>query len=529
MFYDVFIPTAGLGTRLEELSKNQNKSLLPINHKPVISHIIEKFPHAKVFHIAIGFKGELVKDYLEIAYPKKNFNFIKIKNFSGKGSGLGLTLANSVNHFDKPFYFVSCDTFIDNKIKFKNFNWLGISNRKDFSNNYRHLRIKNNNVSKILEKKEIKKKDDKVYIGLAFIKNFLDFKETFKQNKKNILKLGEVAVLRSMIEKNINFKIKKLNWYDTGNKNDYLKLKKKKDDKDINILYKPNEAIWFVNQKVIKFSLDKKFIKNRIIRSTHLRNYVPKIIKKKNNFYSYKYVKGKLFSKVKDIQKFKSLLETSKKFWITKKFNPTKYKKFTKSCDFFYKKKTIERINKFYNQNNIKDRNYIINGKKIENCDSLLKKIDWDFLKKGIPSSFHGDYHFENIIFDNLKKKFTFLDWRQDFNGDLQYGDLYYDLAKLMHGLIVSHEVVLKDKFKIDKKKDIIKVGIYRKPYLIRFENYFCKWIKLNNFSLKKVYLLTSLIYLNIAALHHTPYNKFLYFFGLYMLNNSMQIKNDTK
>ena len=68
MSYDVFIPTAGLGTRLNALSKNINKSLLPINHKPVVSHIIEKFPDAKTFHIAIGFKGNLVKDYLEITY-----------------------------------------------------------------------------------------------------------------------------------------------------------------------------------------------------------------------------------------------------------------------------------------------------------------------------------------------------------------------------------------------------------------------------------------------------------------------------
>ena len=62
MNYDVFIPTAGLGSRLDDLSKTLNKSLLPINHKPIISHIIEKCPDAKTYHIAIGFKGKLVRD-----------------------------------------------------------------------------------------------------------------------------------------------------------------------------------------------------------------------------------------------------------------------------------------------------------------------------------------------------------------------------------------------------------------------------------------------------------------------------------
>ena len=71
MNYDVFIPTAGLGTRLNVLSQNINKSLLPINHKPVISHIIEKFPSAKVISYSYRFKGNLVKDYLEIHILKK--------------------------------------------------------------------------------------------------------------------------------------------------------------------------------------------------------------------------------------------------------------------------------------------------------------------------------------------------------------------------------------------------------------------------------------------------------------------------
>ena len=59
-------------------------------------------------------------------------------------------------------------------------------------------------------------------------------------------------------------------------------------------------------------------------------------------------------------------------------------------------------------------------------------------LSRGINVNFHGDLHFENIIFS--KNKFVLLDWRQDFNENLKVGDLYYELAKIMHGIIVSHE-----------------------------------------------------------------------------------------
>ena len=48
-------------------------------------------------------------------------------------------------------------------------------------------------------------------------------------------------------------------------------------------------------------------------------------------------------------------------------------------------------------------------------------------------------------------KRFTFLDWRQDFAGLINYGDIYYDLAKLLHGLIVSHRLINNNYFQINQ------------------------------------------------------------------------------
>ena len=79
----------------------------------------------------------------------------------------------------------------------------------------------------------------------------------------------------------------------------------------------------------------------------------------------------------------------------------------------------------------------------------LLNQIDWKWISSGLSGRFHGDFHFENILYSKSNKKFTFLDWRQDFAGNLSIGDIYYDLAKLMHGIIVDHNQVNKKKFKI--------------------------------------------------------------------------------
>jgi NDP-sugar pyrophosphorylase family protein len=73
MSYRVVIPTAGIGSRLEGLTKYINKSLVGIANRPIVSHLIEQFPQDCEFVIALGHKGELVRDFLELAYPDRTF------------------------------------------------------------------------------------------------------------------------------------------------------------------------------------------------------------------------------------------------------------------------------------------------------------------------------------------------------------------------------------------------------------------------------------------------------------------------
>ena len=75
MSYRVVIPTAGVGSRLLEQTENINKSLINVSNKPVISHIIESFPNDVEFVIALGHKANLVRDFIELTYPKRTFFF----------------------------------------------------------------------------------------------------------------------------------------------------------------------------------------------------------------------------------------------------------------------------------------------------------------------------------------------------------------------------------------------------------------------------------------------------------------------
>ena len=110
------------------------------------------------------------------------------------------------------------------------------------------------------------------------------------------------------------------------------------------------------------------------------------------------------------------------------------------------------------------------------------------------------------------------MDWRQDFAGDLSTGDRYYDFAKLMHGLIISHEIIERELFSANWINGSINYDFHRKQKLIECESYFIKWLKGNGYDVKKVRTLTALIYINISALHHQPYSILLYALGKKLL-----------
>jgi hypothetical protein len=96
----------------------------------------------------------------------------------------------------------------------------------------------------------------------------------------------------------------------------------------------------------------------------------------------------------------------------------------------------------------------------------------------------------------------------------IKIGDVYYDLAKLFHGLMVSHETISKNRYSIIKKNKKIYLKINNKKIYQKYINSFLKWTKINGYDNHKIKIITGLIFLNICALHHYPYSLFLYYTG---------------
>jgi len=519
--YRVCIPCAGTGSRLGGLTQFLNKSLVSIANRPTLSHLIEQFQPDVEFVIALGHKGDLIREFLALAYPERQFFFADILPFEGPGSGLGLSLQNCKQYLQQPFIFSSCDTLVEESIPAPEQNWMGYA-EVDQLEAYRALNISAGFVNAIIEKGEVYSGENMAYIGLAGIHNYQEFWIAMEHGGQTAIEIGEAHGMRGLLLNNIQ--ARQFTWHDTGNPASLAQTRNRYRELDEpNILEKANEAIWFVGNTVIKFSNDQHFIANRVKRVDQIKEFVPEVTGSAPHMYRYSKVNGKVFSEVVNLPLFEHLLQHCNSFWQKQTLTPTENTLFHGTCMKFYRDKTFKRVALFYKNFEREDGIERINGKPMPELKMLLDEIDWNWLANGLPGRFHGDFHFENILYSEREGKFVFLDWRQDFGGDLSIGDIYYDFAKMLHGLIISHELIAGNFFKVDWKHDAIEYDFYRKQALVECEQLFGSWLVSNGYDNKKVRVLTALIFLNISPLHHHPYSLLLYYLGKSMLKFELE------
>lgn len=521
MSYRVCIPTAGTGSRLGPLTQFVNKSLVAVANRPILAHLVESFPNDAEFVVALGHQGHLVREFVRLAYPSRVFHFVEVSPFEGPGSGLGLSLLACESLLQEPFVFCSCDTLVLETIAPPTSNWMAYARTDDLAQ-YRTLAIGSGTVTDICEKGVGQATSHAAYIGLAGIHDTALFWQAMRSGGENAIAQGESCGLRALLGSGID--AQEFTWFDTGNPTTLAATRAHFAQADApNILEKANEAIWFLGDDVIKFSDDTQFIARRVARASSLEGFVPAITGSSEHMYRYTLAHGRVLSEAITLPMLDQLLQHSEKFWLRKTLSPVDATKFKAQCLRFYKDKTIERVNLFYKNFGCADNALPINGRPMPSTGSLLESLDWDWVAEGLPVRFHGDYHFENIIWNDKSASFTFLDWRQDFAGDMQTGDMYYDFAKLLHGLIICHALIAQDLYSVHWTDEAIHYDVHRKQSLVECEAAFLGWLSQHGYDVKKVKVLTALVYLNIAALHHHPYSLLLYALGKDMLVKTLE------
>lgn len=528
----VLITTSGVGNRLGNLTKFTNKSLVRIGEKPAISYIIESYPKDTEFVITTGYYGNHIKQYLKLAYPERSFIFCDVNKFEGNGSSLLYSMSCAKNNLQKPFIFHACDTIILEPLTIQSnckLNWC-ISTDTTRSEHYRTHKLIEASSRIIYIDEKGSGENTHAHIGISKINDY----ELFWKITDDLLNdfvedqsLSDCHVINKMIEFGCKFEsifIETKNWFDIGNMSSLNRARENIPDK-FYILDKDDESIFILNDCVIKFFYNKKIVTNRIDRLNHLKSFGPKLLDSTENFYKYAYITGKEASHIIDTNNFKHLLNNLQEYWTLIDDNPS----FIEKTKKFYFNKTRERATQFLTSHKIEDQNVIINGINIPKFSTLLDQIPSDLITTSKKYHFHGDCVLDNIIM-TPQKEVKFIDWRQDFCDEIDGGDVYYDLGKLMHSLTLNHNLISKNLFSynetgIDGVKNI-EIDILRKSSHVEFEKIFNKFALNNGFDLKKINIIKSLIWINMSPLHHYPFNHFLYYFGILNLNMIMNDKS---
>lgn len=130
----IIVQAGGKGTRLEYLTKNKPKALVPVNNLPMLFHLFRKYPDKKFIVIA-DYKAEVMKKYLA-AFAK--VDYIVVDGRGKKGTCGGLQESASLLPEGAPFMLIWSDLILPQEFELpaKAGNYVGIS--KDFSCRWRY-------------------------------------------------------------------------------------------------------------------------------------------------------------------------------------------------------------------------------------------------------------------------------------------------------------------------------------------------------------------------------------------------------
>lgn len=548
----VLLTCSGIGSRLGSITKYTNKALVKIGKKPAIGYIIESYPKDTEFVITLGHFGSHVKQYLEMVYSDRNFKFVEVENYSGEGSSPVLSQLCAKEFLNKPFFYHSCDTitfdnsYIDECLKTDKNVLIGYKTNSGQYDSFDMLPTRFNfdaypkSIITNLYSKGESTNANLSYVGISYV---YDYETYWKCLDGANIDYGYLSPSDFCVYKNYDIELYgyEINsWYDVGNI-ESLNIARNKFPDAFNILYKEKESIFIqdINNKkyIIKFFADKDRVNNLVKRAESIKDYVAPIYKSSDNFLIYEYTEGDVLSNHLVPTHINNLLHTVGESMWSYTYSNVDIHKYRKDAIEFYVTKTTNRINDLIEKYDIDlNKPVVINNFKdkplYETPNKIIKKA-FDIINKkintyGFPTKWHGDFIPDNII-RVTPYEYKLIDWRESFCGNTEYGDKYYDLAKLNHNLTVNHKIIYDNLFDIE----INKHSEYDDVYVNILTNYtmeeakYCieKFVKNGTYNLifghndyGYVELLTGIVWLNMSPLHHNPFDLFLFYFGLYKL-----------
>lgn len=416
----IIVQAGGKGTRMEYLTVNKPKALVPINNLPMLFHLFHKYPEKK-FIIIGDYQYDVLKRYLD-AFAKVTYLMVDARGYQGTCAGI----ADAIRFIpeNKSFALIWSDLILPDEFELPNEeeNYLGLSG--DFRCRWKY-------------EKDIFSEVPSVEYGVA---GFFVFR-----NKQQIIDVPvEGEFVRWLQQKNMKLKTISLSkTKEYGLISEYNKLKSQR--------CRPFNRMTEEGNRLIKEGIDEQgrqlairekgwyqFIEPLQFENIpHIYSYDPFVMEKINgkNIYEYDFT----FEEKKIIlQKIVNMLKQLHALGAA----PTDYF----SMQEAYADKTFNRLEKIRNLVPYANERYItINGRRCRNVffyrDELEHKISELDAREFV--LLHGDCTFSNMMLREGQDP-VLIDPRGYFGYTKMYGDVAYDWAKLYYSIVGNY-----DKFNI--------------------------------------------------------------------------------
>lgn len=223
------ITTSWTGSRLWDLTKETNKSLLKIWWKEIISHIIDSYPIDIEIVVTLWYFWEKVRAFLVDKYPDRKIHYAHVNPYEGLWSSLWYSMLCAKEFLQCPFIFHCNDTIVNQYLPLSNQNWAWWYKVLDAS---QYTTFKTDGKTIVFYNKlKWASNFDYAHIWVVWIheyKKFRNILDSLYKDNPNNTSLNDVYVLYEMIASwsNIGF-IEFKEWLDTWNP-DSLKLSAQK-------------------------------------------------------------------------------------------------------------------------------------------------------------------------------------------------------------------------------------------------------------------------------------------------------------
>jgi glucose-1-phosphate thymidylyltransferase len=216
------IPAAGIGTRLRPHTHSLPKALLYVAGRPIIAHILEDVRRigASSVVLIVGYKGDLIREYVEREYKDLGAEFVFQEERLGIGHAVNLT--RRVADTGEPALIILGDTILRTdlaKVVASPTNVLGVKEVED-PRRFGVCEVRGKKIVKLVEKPK-NPPSNLALVGLYYLRDSaLLFEVLGEQISRNIRNHGEYQItdaLQMMIDRGSDFETFQVaEWFDCG-------------------------------------------------------------------------------------------------------------------------------------------------------------------------------------------------------------------------------------------------------------------------------------------------------------------------